>query len=116
MSEGPGEVERVVFHEDLKEDDKRELGEKLAKLTIDIQEVEEEKSDVNSAFNSKLKTMHRQVNEGAQVLNQGFRVVEKSAIVTIDIDTKKRYYRDPQTGSIIKEEDLKPGDQPDLQW
>lgn len=111
-----GEVENITIHEELDDAEKQELGETLARLTLDIADEENEKADVVAAFNSKLKTMNRQHHEGSQILNQGFRIEDRSAIVTVDIEKKKRIYQDPKTGKILKEEDLKPGDQPDLQF
>lgn len=112
----PGAVENITLHEELDDKDKLDLGEELARLHLDITDCEEEKAEVASAFNAKLKTMNRQHHEGSQVLDRGFRIIERRAIVEVDLDAKKRYYRDPDTGSIIKEEDLKPGEQPDLKF
>lgn len=112
----PGAVENVTLHEELDDVEKRELGEKLARLSLDISACEEEKADTAAAFNAKIKTMNRQHHDGSQVLDRGFRILERRAIVEINLEEKKRYYRDPDTGAIIKQEDLKPGDQPDLQF
>lgn len=106
-----GDVE--VIHEKLPltDTEKIDLGEQIARKELKLAELEVEKSEIASTYNDAIKDVKKDIREASAILDKGFTVEEHKTFMEVDLEDRKKRWRDTATGLVVRERPLEAGDQ-----
>ena len=101
----PKEIKHVFS-----EEEKMDLGEKMANALKLVQDIESEKKAEMAEFKARIEAAEQDVYEAGDAWRNGYEMRQMDVQVTIDYIARKKYYVDPNTGNVLATEDLEPED------
>ena len=105
----PGFKPREIKHV-FSEEEKMDLGEKMANSLKLVEEIESEKKAAMAEFKARIEAAEQDVHEAGDAWRNGYEMRQMDVLVTIDYVAKKKYYIDPDSGNVLDIMEIDPAD------
>lgn len=99
-----------VEHE-LTDDERLKLGAELSQLTCDFGRIDAQRKDAARDFAEELKEIRARMGRVAREMESGKRTEKRDTVMSVDLLSNKRIWRDVDTNEVVKERDLEPGEE-----
>ena len=106
----PGPIHTIEVSRPLDAGEEHELGKRVARMGVEIMAAESKLKKESKVARAEIAAMKEDLGDLCTVLDRGFSVEHVEAFLEVDYDAKKRVWRCPQTGEVLKDGPLMPED------